>query len=82
MIRTQSRDALQVDTGSLYPALHRLQRRGLVESEWRVSENQQRVREYRLTAKGREHLATERTKWERFCEAIGGIMSPPRESEP
>lgn len=82
MIRAQSREVLQVDTGSLYPALHRLERGGWVEGEWRVSENRQRVKEYRLTAEGRKHLAAEQTKWERFCEAMGGIMSPPLVAEP
>jgi transcriptional regulator len=82
MIRAQSRDVLQVDTGSLYPALHRLEKKGWVSAEWQVSENRQRVREYRLTARGRKQLAAERSKWERFCEAMGGIMMPPLEAEP
>jgi transcriptional regulator len=82
MIRAQSRDVLQVDTGSLYPALHRLERKGWVSGAWQVSENRQRVREYRLTAKGRKQLAAERSKWERFSEAMGGIMSPPLEAGP
>lgn len=80
-IRAQTRDVLQVDTGSLYPALHRLERKGWVSGAWQVSENRQRVREYRLTARGRKQLAVERTKWERFCEAMGGIMTPPAEAE-
>lgn len=81
MIRAQSRGVLQVDTGSLYPALHRLEKKGWVSAAWRVSENNQRVREYRLTARGRKQLTAERSKWEQFCEAMGGIMSPPREVE-
>jgi transcriptional regulator len=82
LIRAQSSDVLQVDTGSLYPALHRLERKGWVSAAWVVSENNQRVREYRLTAKGRKQLAAERTKWQRFSEAMSGIMSPPLEAEP
>jgi transcriptional regulator len=81
MIRAGSRDALQVDTGSLYPALHRLERKGAIAAEWDVSENNQRVRVYRLTAGGRKHLAAERSKWEQLAEAIAGIMVPPTESE-
>src|SRR5262245_5069590 len=77
MIRAQSRDALQVDTGSLYPALHRLEKQGWITAEWQVSENRQRVREYRLTATGRKQLAEERSRWEQLCEAIDGIMNPP-----
>jgi PadR family transcriptional regulator PadR len=82
LIRAQSKQVLQVDTGSLYPALHRLERKGWVSAEWVVSENRQRVREYRLTAKGRTQLAAERTKWERFCGAMAGILAPPIEVEP
>ena len=82
MIRAQSREVLQVDTGSLYPALHRLEKKGWVSAEWQLSENRQRVREYRLTAQGRKQLAAERTKWERFVEAMTGVMTPPLEVEP
>jgi PadR family transcriptional regulator, regulatory protein PadR len=81
MIRAGSRDALQVDTGSLYPALHRLERQGAIAAEWDVSENKQRVRVYRLTAAGRRQLVAERSKWEQLAEAIAGIMVPPAESE-
>src|SRR6266581_282629 len=81
MIRAGSRDALQVDTGSLYPALHRLRRQGAIAAEWDVSGNNQRVRVYRLTAAGRKRLAAERSRWEQLSEAIAGIMVPPTESE-
>jgi transcriptional regulator len=77
MIRASSRDVLQVDTGSLYPALHRLERAGAIEADWDTSENNQRVRVYRLTATGRKQLATERSKWEQLSHAIAGIMTPP-----
>ncbi len=81
LIRAGSRDVLQVDAGSLYPALHRLERQGAVAADWGVSNNKQRVRIYRLTAKGRKRLAAERSKWELLTDAIAGIMVPPAESE-
>src|SRR6185503_9755276 len=77
MIRASSRDALRVDTGSLYPALHRLERQGAIEADWDTSENNQRVRVYRLTATGRKQLAAERSRWEQLSDAIAGIMAPP-----
>jgi PadR family transcriptional regulator, regulatory protein PadR len=73
-IRAGSRDALQVDTGSLYPALHRLEREGAVASEWKLSENNQKVKVYRLTAPGRRRLASERSRWERILEAMAGVL--------
>jgi transcriptional regulator len=81
MIRAGSRNVLQVDTGSLYPALHRLARQGVIAAEWDVSENNQRVRVYKLTAKGRRRLAAERSKWAQLAEAIQGIMVRPTEGE-
>jgi PadR family transcriptional regulator, regulatory protein PadR len=81
MIRTSSREALQVDTGSLYPALHRLERQGAIGAEWDVSENNQRVRVYQLTGAGRKRLAAERSKWEQLADAIAGIMVPPKGEE-
>jgi transcriptional regulator len=77
MIRASSNDALRVDTGSLYPALHRLERKKWITAEWDVSENRQRVRVYKLTAAGRRQLAAERTKWEQISRAIAGVMQPP-----
>ncbi len=77
-IRTHSGSVLQVDTGSLYPALHRLERQEWIAAEWKVSENRQRVRVYRLTAAGRRHLAAERSRWEQFTTAIAGVLSPAR----
>ena len=82
-IRANSSDALQVDTGSLYPALHRLERRKWISADWDVSENRQRVRVYKLTPAGRKQLAVERSKWEQLSEAIAGVMRPPlTEGEP
>ena len=75
-IRANSGDVLRVDTGSLYPALHRLERQGWVGSEWKVSGNNQRVKVYRLTAEGRGQLASERSRWEQLSEAIARALSP------
>jgi transcriptional regulator len=75
-IRAGSGSVLQVDTGSLYPALHRLERAGWIAAEWKVSENSQRVRVYRLTRAGRKHLTAQRSRWEKFAAAIAGILSP------
>ena len=81
MIRTNSRGVLQVDTGSLYPALHRLERQGAIAASWEMSENRQRVRVYRLTAAGRKQLAAERSRWEQLSEAMAGIFAPPAPEE-
>ena len=81
LIRAGSKDALQVDTGSLYPALHRLERQKFVAAEWQTSENNQRVRVYRLTDRGRKQLAAERSKWEQISDAIAGLMKPLPEGE-
>jgi PadR family transcriptional regulator PadR len=80
-IRSGSFDALQIDTGSLYPALHRLERQGWVASEWKVSENKQRARVYRLTPPGRKQLASARSRWERFTGAIAGVLRGPQKAE-
>jgi len=77
MIRAGANEALQVDTGSLYPALHRLERKKWISAEWDVSENRQRVRVYKLTPVGRTQLAVERSKWEQLSQAIAGLMQPP-----
>ena len=81
MIRANSEDVLQVETGSLYPALHRLARKGWIKADWAVSEKGQRVREYRLTAKGREQLHTERSRWDQLSEAMTRILQDPKEVE-
>lgn len=77
MIRANSNESLQVDTGSLYPALHRLERKKWITADWDVSENRQRVRVYRLTPAGRRQLAVERSRWEQLSQAIAGVMRPP-----
>jgi transcriptional regulator len=75
-IRAQSSDALQVETGSLYPALHRLERQGWVKSEWDVTETNQRAKFYKLTAAGKKQLLWERDRWEQLVAAIGSVLNP------
>ena len=77
-IRIQSDDLLKVETGSLYPALHRLMKRGWLTSQWGVSEANQRARFYQLTAAGRAQLVRERDRWAQLVDAIGRIMNPAR----
>ena len=76
-IRSGSDDVLHVEHGSLYPALHRLERQGWLASEWRTTENKQRAKYYRLTAAGRKQLAAERERWTRAAGAIDRIMGTP-----
>lgn len=73
-IQQMSKDVLQVNQGSLYPALHRLQRQGLIGAEWGTSENNRRAKFYRLTAKGRTRLATDAANWERLAGAVSAIL--------
>jgi PadR family transcriptional regulator, regulatory protein PadR len=75
-IRANSSGVLQVETGSLYPALHRLEGQKWIKSAWKVSENNQRVKIYRLTARGKKQLALERSRWDQLSDAIGGILNP------
>jgi transcriptional regulator len=75
-IRAGSNEVLQVETGSLYPALHRLERHGWIRSEWKNSEHRQRAKYYFLTAAGKKHLATERSRWNQLSTAIAGLMAP------
>jgi PadR family transcriptional regulator, regulatory protein PadR len=81
-IRTNSGEILKVDTGSLYPALHRLERKGWIAAEWKASEMGPRLRVYRLTKSGKRQLISERSRWERIKTAIAGILNPAeKESE-
>jgi len=75
-IRAQSDDLLKVETGSLYPALHRLVKRGWLKADWGVSEANQRARFYRLTSAGKEQLSRERDRWSLIVDAIGRVMNP------
>jgi len=75
-IRNTSKEALDIEFGSLYPALKRLELRGWVTSKWEKSECNRRAKFYRLTAAGRKQLAQERSKWTDFVDAVARIMGP------
>jgi PadR family transcriptional regulator, regulatory protein PadR len=75
-IHTQSGELLRVETGSLYPALHRLERQGWVKSEWKQTESKQRARYYRITPSGKKQLASDHSRWRQMVEAVAGIMRP------
>jgi PadR family transcriptional regulator, regulatory protein PadR len=75
-IQFKSDEVLRVEQGSLYPALHRLIKRGWISVEQGTSENNRRAKFYRLTAKGRRQLAVETTKWDKLTEAIARILRP------
>lgn len=69
-------DALHVEEGSLYPALHRLESRGLIESEWGVSENSRRARFYKLTPRGNKQISIEVANWRRMVDAVNRVIEP------
>lgn len=75
-IRAQSEELLKVETGSLYPALHRLEKRGWLKSEWGVSQANQRAKFYRLTPEGRKQLVREESRWAQLVNAISRVMNP------
>jgi PadR family transcriptional regulator, regulatory protein PadR len=75
-IRGRSEDLVRLEHGSLYPALHRLERRGWIAAEWKSSETNRRAKYYRLTAAGRKQLVAERSKWELLVRTIARIMRP------
>jgi transcriptional regulator len=72
-------DVLQIGEGSLYPALHRLEAREWIDSEWRQSEHNRRAKYYRLTASGREQLRAETASWARMVEAVGRVLRATRQ---
>jgi len=74
-IRARSDELLRVETGSLYPALHRLVKRGWLKAEWGVSEANQRAKYYQMTAAGRAQLVRERNRWSQLVDAIGRVMN-------
>jgi transcriptional regulator len=78
-IEQRSDDILQVEQGSLYPALHRLQNRGWIASFWGTSENNRKAKYYRLTPEGKRQLAAQASRWEQIVRAIGQIMNPAKE---
>jgi PadR family transcriptional regulator, regulatory protein PadR len=75
-IQRTSEELLQVETGSLYPALHRLEAKGWIAASWELSDKGKRARFYRLTPLGRRQLAAERSRWETFARAIGLVLNP------
>ena len=81
-IQRTSEDLLQVETGSLYPALHRLEAKGWVAASWELSDKGKRARYYRLTPVGRNQLDTEQSKWQAFSRAMGLILNPVEKETP
>jgi len=81
-IQRTSEDLLQVETGSLYPALHRLEAKGWITPSWELSKIGKRARFYRLKPLGRKQLAAEQSKWEAFCRAMALILNPVDQEEP
>jgi transcriptional regulator len=75
-IQRTSEELLQVETGSLYPALHRLEAKGWIAATWELSEKGKRARYYRLTPAGRKQLASEHSKWQAFSRAMGLVLNP------
>jgi PadR family transcriptional regulator, regulatory protein PadR len=75
-IRGRSDEILQVETGSLYPALHRLEKQGWVTSQWKQTESNQRAKFYRVTAAGKKQLQSEQSRWEQMVNVVAGIMKP------
>jgi PadR family transcriptional regulator PadR len=73
-IENITQDALRIEEGSLYPALYRMERRGLIEAEWGLSENNRKVKFYQLTPAGRERLAVETAQWKRFTTAVSKVL--------
>lgn len=73
-VRTMSDDVLHLETGSLYPALHRLEAQGLIDAEWDTSDKGKRAKYYRLTRTGRKRLASEQSKWERLSMAMARVL--------
>jgi PadR family transcriptional regulator PadR len=80
-IERSSEDVLQVEHGSLYPALHRLEERRLIASFWGTSENNRKAKYYRITPAGRRHLASERSRWDQIVSAIARVLGPATTTE-
>ena len=81
-IQRTSEDLLQVETGSLYPALHRLEAKGMISASWALSNKCKRARFYRLTSLGRKQLVAEQSKWESFSRAIALVLNPVDQEAP
>ncbi len=80
-IQRTSEDLLQVETGSLYPALHRLEAKGWIAASWELSDKGKRAKYYRLTPLGRKKLVSEQSKWQAFARAMGLILNPVEEGQ-
>lgn len=80
-IRANSGDVLRVETGSLYPALHRLEKNGWLKSDWKITEGNQRAKFYRLTAAGKKQLLSQRNRWDEMVNAIAGVLNPVKTEE-
>ncbi|HLJ17687.1 MAG TPA: PadR family transcriptional regulator [Bryobacteraceae bacterium] len=78
-IRINSEDALQIEHGSLYPALHRLERRGWLSSEWKMSEANRRAKYYKITAQGKKQLIEEQSRWKQLVRTVARTMKPVEE---
>ena len=76
LIKDRSNAVFLVEEGALYPALHSLERKGWIESEWGVSENNRKAKFYQLTARGRAALRTELAEWNRYTRAVAGVLQP------
>jgi PadR family transcriptional regulator, regulatory protein PadR len=79
VIEKSSEDVLQVEHGSLYPSLHRLEDQGLIASFWGTSENNRKAKYYRITPAGRKHLVKERSRWEALVQAVARVLGPAKE---
>ena len=73
-VRSTTDDVLQIDDGALYPALHRMEHRGLIDADWDLTENKRRAKYYRLTAKGRDELRFRVTSWDRYSSAVAKVI--------
>jgi PadR family transcriptional regulator PadR len=76
LIRERSDGAFLIEEGALYPALHRLERQGWIESDWGLSENNRKAKFYQLTARGRAQLRAEVATWQRYTKAVAGVLAP------
>jgi PadR family transcriptional regulator, regulatory protein PadR len=73
-VRSTTDDVLQIDDGALYPALHRMEHRGLIDADWDLTENKRRAKYYRLTPKGRQELRSRVTSWDRYSSAVSKVI--------
>ena len=75
-IRQRTEEELQIEEGALYPALHRMEQKGWIESEWGVSENNRKAKYYQLTPRGRQQLRAELSTWTRYVDAVSKVLQP------